>query len=90
MGTVNVDAVLRHLDRALRSRNLNTLVRDRGALEQVVATLRSSEAAARTRCESARNRHAKKRMCKEHARLQQQLKDLTQRQRYVLYELNRL
>jgi hypothetical protein len=90
MATANVDAVLRHVDRALRSRNLNTLVRDRAALEQVVATLRSSEAAARARCEGARNRHNKKRICREHARLQQQLKDLMQRHGYVRSALGKL
>lgn len=79
---MRVDNFVREINRTLRARNSKALQTLRERLDRAVAELRWAEAVARSRCESA-DRHAKKHVCGEHARLREQLRQLQIRDGYV-------
>lgn len=82
MASVNVDAMVRHIDRALRSRNLATIAKHRSALDRALEELQRNEASALKRCERA-ERHNKKRACKHHQNIMEQRKEVQLRVKYV-------
>ncbi len=78
--------LLQEVDRALLAKNLKNLPRLHADLQRALTQLRRSEQAARVRCETA-ERHAKKRACKEHDTIREELAKFKQRDEYLQWTL---
>lgn len=82
-----MNAFLQRINRALRTGNARSLQEHARPMQRLLENYGQREFSARRLCEDVRNRHAKKRLCKEHARILKDLEALRQRASYLAREL---